>query len=255
MIHAGPHPTLRQNDRGAAVRRLQTLLNVNSIGSHLSVDGDFGRSTLDAVRDFQRRNRLDPDGVVGPSTWGVLLNHPQAHSVLRYTVGPQEALAEIARPFLGATEAPGNRMGTDPRMRQIFEADRLAPGGQTDGYPWCCALVSLCVQRLIAANPVYHGLTPPTTPSVSAFRTQWAPSQNCLLFTPSERTHSPHKGDIVVYTFSHIGIVDVVGSGQVRTIEGNTNEAGSREGTICRQKDRAFGIIRCFIRLPVHDES
>jgi hypothetical protein len=142
-------------------------------------------------------------------------------------------------------------MGSDARMRQIFEADRLAPGGVTDGYPWCCAFVSMCVQRLIAENPIYNRVTPPYTASVSNFRTRWAPAQHCLLFPPNNSTHQPHKGDVVVFTFSHIGIVDVVGTGQVTTIEGNTNEAGSREGTTCRQKERAFSIIRCFIRLPI----
>lgn len=60
-----------------------------------------------------------------------------------------------------------------------------------------------------------------------------------------------HRGDIVVYTFSHIGIVDGTGSGSVQTIEGNTNEQGSREGTTCRKKQRALAQVRCFIRLPV----
>jgi hypothetical protein len=242
------HPVLRRGSRGAEVRRLQTLLNAP--GQSLGVDGGFGHATEAAVRAFQRAHNLNPDGVVGPATWRALLgNSPAANP--QYPAGPQEQLAEIARPFIGATEAPGNRMGTDPRMRQIFEADSLAPGGVTDGYPWCCAFVSLCTQRLIAGNPVYHGVRPPVTPSVSVFRTQWAPSRNCLIFAPSDAAHSPHKGDIVVFTFSHIGIVDVAGNGQVRTIEGNTNEAGSREGTTCRQKDRAFSLIRCFIRLPV----
>ena len=142
-------------------------------------------------------------------------------------------------------------MGSDPRMREIFSSDWLAPGGVTDGYAWCCSFVSMCVQKLIAQNQFYGHVRPPRTAGVTDFRTNWAPGQNCLIFRPNDRNRRPHKGDIVVFTFSHIGIVDQVGQNQVRTIEGNTNEAGSREGTTVRQKDRAFPIIRCFIRLPV----
>jgi hypothetical protein len=160
-------------------------------------------------------------------------------------------LADIAGPYVGATEAAGNRMGDDQRMREIFEADDLAnKDGTTDGYAWCCAFVSVCVQRLLAMSPSYPGVRAPRVASVQLFRTRWAPDQRCLIFAPGG-PHAPHKGDIVVFTFSHIGIVEGTGAGSIQTIEGNTNEQGSREGTTCRRKHRALAQVRCFIRLPV----
>jgi hypothetical protein len=63
--------------------------------------------------------------------------------------------------------------------------------------------------------------------------------------------NSPSRGDIVVYRFSHIGIVTATNTTGVSTIEGNTNEAGSREGTAVLRKERQNTVIRCFIRLPV----
>jgi hypothetical protein len=252
MSNQNNHPTLRKGSSGGAVRTLQMLLNAHLTGAPpLKPDGSFGDVTAQAVREFQRLKGLEPDGVVGPMTWAALDGHPQVQVLYRYRPGPQEALADIARPYIGATEGSGNRMGSDPRMREIFEADGHSEAGRTDGYPWCCAFVSMCVQRLIAQNPAYQLLTPPKTASVTNFRTRWAPANNCLVFPPNDPNNRPHKGDVVVFTFSHIGIVDSVGEGMVKTIEGNTNEAGSREGTTCRQKDRVFGVIRCFIRLPV----
>jgi hypothetical protein len=140
-------------------------------------------------------------------------------------------------PYIGATEAAANRIGEDPRMREIFEADNLAnkKAGTTDGYAWCCAFVSMCVQRLLGMSPMFPGVVAPRVASVSLFRTEWAPAQNCLIFSPNS-PHAPHKGDVVVYTFSHIGIVEGTSSGMINTIEGNTNEQGSRQGTTCRRK-------------------
>lgn len=184
------------------------------------------------------------------ATWDALESDPRAAFSYDYRVGPQEGLADIAAAYIGATESGNNRMGTDPRMREIFEADNHAPGKVTDGYAWCCALVSLCVQKLLAQSPMFPSVHAPRISGVSQFRTEWAPRQNCLIATPGG-SFVPHKGDIVVYTFSHIGIVEVGGTGVIHTIEGNTNEEGSREGTTCRRKERAQAQVRCFIRLPV----
>ena len=247
-------PVLREKSKGPAVKELQILLNAHLPGKgKLKPDGDFGRKTKEAVSAFQRKAGLQVDGVVGAATWRVLLSHEQIDVLYKYPPGPQELLADIAVPYIGATEAKGNRMGKDKRMKEIFESDKYAPKGATDGYPWCCAFVSMCVQKLIDKSIYYGHVKKPYTPSVTNFRTRWAPSQNCLIFNPnSEKIYSPHKGDIVVYTFSHIGIVESVNAnGPLNTIEGNTNEAGSREGTTLRRKVRKLGIIRCLIRLPV----
>ncbi len=63
-------PTLRQGARGAAVSQLQNRLRAH--GYNVSVDGDFGPRTADAVRSFQRAKGLGVDGVVGPATWAKL---------------------------------------------------------------------------------------------------------------------------------------------------------------------------------------
>jgi hypothetical protein len=47
------------------------------------------------------------DGVVGEETWAALEAHPLAAVITNYRVGPQEALADIAAPYVGATEAAG----------------------------------------------------------------------------------------------------------------------------------------------------
>lgn len=62
--------TLRKGSSGTEVREAQRLLNL--AGAGLTVDGKFGQKTVNAVKDFQRKNNLNADGVIGSSTWAKL---------------------------------------------------------------------------------------------------------------------------------------------------------------------------------------
>jgi len=57
---------------GPAVEAVQS--QVNSRVNILTVDGDFGPRTSDAVKAFQGPVGLQPDGIVGPNTWIHLVN-------------------------------------------------------------------------------------------------------------------------------------------------------------------------------------
>lgn len=61
---------LWRGSRGDSVRDLQQKLNAN--GYKLAEDGVFGSNTYNAVLDYQRKNKLAVDGVVGDETWGSL---------------------------------------------------------------------------------------------------------------------------------------------------------------------------------------
>jgi hypothetical protein len=257
-------PRLAHGSKGRAVGHLQTLLNA-ALGTSIKVDEDFGGTTTDAVSLFQHRRGLPVTGAVAQTEWKALgsnaadpagcysLPPPFSLGCALIAYGePQQALASIAADYIGATETGDNKMGDDPRMREIFEADDLAPGGNTDGYPWCAAFVSLCVQKLLTKHPWYFGaVTAPREPSVSNFLNNWAKAQKCLIFKPGSKVIKAAAGDIVVFTFSHIGIVETPSDASVNTIEGNTNMAGSREGTAVQRKSRPHSLVRRFIRLPV----
>lgn len=74
------YPLIRNGSRNNFVFLLQFLLNQN--GYNVSVDGIFGNRTQNAVRDFQQRNGLAVDGIVGQNTWRTLLFLPP-YPVLR----------------------------------------------------------------------------------------------------------------------------------------------------------------------------
>jgi lysozyme family protein len=62
--------TLRHGDRSQAVRNLQKSLNQH--GAKLTVDGDYGDATENAVRAYQLKVGLVADGVAGNKTLGAL---------------------------------------------------------------------------------------------------------------------------------------------------------------------------------------
>ena len=70
--------TVRQGSSGSTVKKLQQRLNANGWEPPLEVDGAFGALTKAAVVAFQKSHTdaeglaLDPDGVVGPKTWGAI---------------------------------------------------------------------------------------------------------------------------------------------------------------------------------------
>jgi peptidoglycan hydrolase-like protein with peptidoglycan-binding domain len=62
-----------QGSTGQAVRALQVLLREKFGYNAVTVDGDFGPITKDAVEDFQDEYNLAVDGIVGPDTWQALV--------------------------------------------------------------------------------------------------------------------------------------------------------------------------------------
>jgi S1-C subfamily serine protease len=54
------------------VEKVQSRLN--DLGHDLAVDGYFGKKTLEAMKDFQNKNGLKVDGIVGIKTWTVLFS-------------------------------------------------------------------------------------------------------------------------------------------------------------------------------------
>ncbi|MEI8020493.1 MAG: serine hydrolase, partial [Schlesneria sp.] len=63
---------LAQGSNGELVEALQRTIRKQLPGSRLSVDGDFGPATRQAVIAFQRHQNLPPTGVVTAETWKAL---------------------------------------------------------------------------------------------------------------------------------------------------------------------------------------
>lgn len=89
--------TLRKGSKGAAVKELQELLLAHGYTlPKYGADGDYGDETVDAVKEFQKANGLEIDGICGPKTWAALKAAPVAPA-MKYSVtisGVTKAVAE-----------------------------------------------------------------------------------------------------------------------------------------------------------------
>lgn len=84
---ASGYPLVRQGSKGVYVCILQdglTTLGYDTGG----LDGIFGGKTNTAVRNFQTRNGLSSDGLVGNRTWNALMNQINGKGATSTTILP-----------------------------------------------------------------------------------------------------------------------------------------------------------------------
>lgn len=85
-------PYLSKGDKGYAVWVVQTLLQARNVYcGPWGADSDFGSDTEKGVRDFQRREGLSADGVVGPETGAALFGGEIVKDTNTYGLGAQIA--------------------------------------------------------------------------------------------------------------------------------------------------------------------
>ena len=154
-----------------------------------------------------------------------------------------EQLVKIAESQIGVRETKKNG-GT---KIEEYQRSTWLPIGP---WAWCAAFVCWCVEQTMFGEK--YTFPRPETAGAWDFE-KW-----CLSVNNSVKLYKPHggiikKGDIVVFTFSHIGIAvsDVDKNGIVQTIEGNTDSDGSREGDGVYRKRRHISKIRSAIRFMV----
>ena len=151
-----------------------------------------------------------------------------------------ELLAGIAESQVGEREE-GNNSGD---AVEKYQAATWLPIGS---WPWCAAFVCWCFREALDKKP--SNIKRPRTASAWDFE-NWAKKEGIKLIKPANGS-KVRRGDILVYTFSHIGIAvgDEQLDGKVDTVEGNTNKAGAREGDGVYRKIRDKLKIRSIIRL------
>lgn len=127
---------------------------------------------------------------------------------------------------IGVRELTGKNDGV--RVEEYLASVNLGKG-----YAWCAAFVKWCLMRCGISSPV----------------TAWSPSAHNsknVVYAKGQLLQEPEKGDVFTVWYpslkriGHTGFYDgVAGDGLVYTVEGNTNDGGSRNGDgVYRRKRR-----------------
>ena len=120
---------LSYGSNGAAVKELQT--NLNTVGGYnLDVDGGFGKKTKAAVVDYQKKNGLAVDGVVGDETNGSLAKAIAAKTAA--AVSPTKATSPTKQSTSQKTSSKQTTVSksvsaTTPSLRYAEKAPDLTP--------------------------------------------------------------------------------------------------------------------------------
>jgi hypothetical protein len=242
---------IKRGQRGPKAKRVQEWLSFHDFKT--STDGDFGPATEFCVRDFQKKNGINETGIVNQITWEALIK-PMTDvltdvDLIEGTTAPQNVL-NFAKQHLKAHPVELGGQNSGPWVRMYMN------GNEGNQWPWCAGFVTFVMEQAYASlgrkmpikgsfscdnlanQAIKEGLFVKGTDIIKE-KIKWEDMPACWLFLNRKTsTDWTHTG----FGFS--------GRGEVfRTIEGNTNDEGSREGyEVCKRTRNNKN--RDYIRLP-----
>lgn len=168
------------------------------------------------------------------------------------TLALRQRLVAIAARDVGERESSRNR----GKAIEKFWPATSYPDGYANREPYCAAAMCYWVQQWLRDSEVLAALGK-TLEQANKWRCKsarafdwmdWAKSRGVRVLSDSIKSEL-HTGDIVVFDFSHIGLLEDDRGSRIYTIEANTGPAGGRDGDGIWRKDRPREIAQCFIRL------
>ena len=238
-----PEQTMQQGNRGNHVKQIQEWLNFHRCRT--GIDSDFGPATRDCVKDFQNKSNLPSTGKVDITTWHALVK-PMTDALLEpanlSTMNAGAAVLAVANQHVNKNPFEIGGANCGPWVRLYCEGN---DGAQ---WAWCAGFVTFIMHQAyfyrdqkapikgsvscdaLAAQAVAAGLFVNES-DITSGRVKWDSLGECGLFlrrrTSTDWTHTG---------FFHGG-TEPVRELVFSTIEGNTNDEGSREGfEACRRK-------------------
>lgn len=209
-------------------------------GTHVKIDGKFGPATEAAVRLFQSSRRRPATGRVDEATFR-RLTAPMA-TALRPIASegrpPGQLVVAYARQHLAQHPREIGGQNHGPWVRLYMK------GKEGEAWPWCAGFVCFCLKQ--ACDTL--GVTMPITASFSCDSLAASAKDHAQFLNESEATE---RSQITVGSlflnrrmagdWTHTGIVVRTSKEFFHTIEGNTNDDGSREGYEVCARIRGYG--------------
>jgi hypothetical protein len=156
----------------------------------------------------------------------------------------RDKILELAKGEIGVEEVDGTNCGK--RVNEYKSATWL---DHTKPWPWCAGFICWLFREAMKGKE--YTFKRPETAGAYDFE-NWCRKQDYSVVLKKPHENDIEAGDIVIFSFSHIGIATSgVKNGYITTIEGNSNLEGSREGGAVVNQRRKVSSIRSRIRVMV----
>ncbi|MDD1607299.1 MAG: peptidoglycan-binding protein [Methylococcaceae bacterium] len=233
---------LKRGDQHGQVKLIQEWLCLHK--EIVGTDGDFGPATERAVKDFQSSNGIAATGIVDNNTFEKLVA-PMNAALMNITPAAGSSLGDLvvayARQHLKQHPREVGGQNRGPWVRLYMN------GNEGEPWAWCAGFVCFCLKQ---ACKTLDQKTLPITPSFSCDDLAASAKKNKIFV--NHNAIKPGSLFLVRRTdtdWTHTGIVISVDSETCKTIEGNTNDDGSREGYEVCMRTRAYTTKLDFIRI------
>ena len=234
-----------RGSNGKKVKLIQEWLCFH--GFNIAIDGDFGPATEYATKAFQKKKNLDINGMVNKDTFARLI----------------EPMQKVLKPISGEGKKLGNLVAA--YAKQHLKQHPVEIGGQNKGpwvrlymagnegaaWPWCAGFACFIVKQACEALAVPMPIQPSFSCDFLAARAK----EKDIFLAGAEAAIKAKitPGSLFLNRrtstdWTHTGIVLKADEDVFHTIEGNTNDEGSREGyEVCKRirgyKDKDFILI------------
>lgn len=217
---------LKRGDENGQVKLVQEWLCLNNVT--VGTDGDFGPATEEAVKDFQGSNGLAKTGIVDINTFEKLVT-PMKAALKEITPAAGSSLGELVVAYAQQhlrqhpREVGGQNKG--PWVRMYMNGNEGTP------WAWCAGFVCFCLKQACDTLDKDKPMAMPIDTSFSCDAlAASAKSKKKLVDHTAIKPGSLFLVRKSSRDWTHTGIVVSVGTETFKTIEGNTNDEGSREG-------------------------
>lgn len=230
---------LKRGDTQRQVKLIQEWLSLH--GHHVAIDADFGPATEAAVREFQEQAGLPATGIVNAATFAQLVA-PMTAALSPIAANGRplgELVVACARQHLAQHPLEVGGQNRGPWVRLYMK------GNEGAQWAWCAGFACFCLQQ--ACRTLGQDLPIAASFSCDAL----ANSAKAKGRFVGREQAGPGSFFLVRSTpadWTHVGIVSRKEEQVFRTIEGNTNDDGSREGFEVCARTRGYSRMD-FIRI------
>ena len=233
--------------RGPDVKRIQEWLNLWAYKipglPKILIDGDFGPATAAAVIAFKKTVGFCPEKLTSLVNAAVFaaLTKPMK---LAFIFKPQDL--SVRKSLLLCAEQHLHHNARETGFNEGPWVRSYMNGQEGKNWPWCAGFVQTVFDQALSFSGKKYTDFMPGTFSCDVLGQHVLKQKNLIRNKDLKRNSTLVKpGDLFLVSrtasdWSHTGIIEKIEGNVFYTIEGNTNQAGTREGVAVMRRLRNF---------------